>query len=158
MKKAGGKSMTTLEELATKVGQEIGVSEWIVVDQEMIDKFADATGDYQPVHNDPEAARHSPFGGTIAHGFLTLSLLTQLITKSDVDPTRGVRTVLNYGTNKVRFVSPLRSGSRIRARFKLQELVEKRPGQYQQVLDTMVEVEGSEKPALVAEWIFHRFT
>jgi acyl dehydratase len=144
-------------ELAAKTGEVIGVSEWLMVDQEMINKFADATGDHQFIHVNEEMAKMTPFGGTIAHGFLTLSLFPVLSAKSDCPKIDGVKMGVNYGGNKVRFLAPVRSGKNIRAHFKLLELVEKRPGQWQQTLEFTVEIEGEEKPALIAEWISQIF-
>ena len=139
------------------IGQELGVSPWITVDQDMIDKFAEATGDHQFIHVDPERAKMTPFGGTIAHGFLTLSLFPRLVAETDMPRPEGVKMGINYGGNKVRFLTPVRSGSKVRGRFKLVDLEEKRPGQWQQVLDFTVEIEGQDKPALIAEWISQFF-
>ena len=147
----------TPAELATKVGENIGVSEWILVDQEMINKFADATGDHQFIHINEEMAKQTPFGGTIAHGFLTLSLFPVMSAKSDCPKVSGVKMGVNYGGNKTRFLAPVRSGKRVRGHFKLLELAEKRPGQWQQTLEFTVEIEGEEKPALQAEWISQFF-
>ena len=147
----------TPQELQTKVGETIGTSEWVLVDQEMINKFADATGDHQFIHIDEEKAKLTPFGGTIAHGFLTLSLFPMLMAKSDCPRPAGVKMGVNYGGNKVRFLAPVRSGKRVRGHFKLLELDEKRPGQWQQTLEFTVEIEGEEKPALMAEWISQFF-
>ncbi len=144
-------------ELATKVGENIGISEWVLVDQEMINKFADATGDHQFIHVNEEMAKMTPFGGTIAHGFLTLSLFPLLSAKSDCPKVEGVKMGVNYGGNKARFLSPVRSGKRVRGHFKLLELVEKRPNQWQQTVEFTVEIEGEEKPALTAEWISQFF-
>lgn len=151
--------MTTVsvEELMGKAGEELGVSEWVTVDQEMIDKFADATGDHQFIHVNPEAAKMTPFGTTIAHGFLTLSLMPLLMQKSDIPRPEGVKMGVNYGGNKVRFIAPVKSGKRVRGRFRLLELIEKNPGQYQQTIEFTVEIEDEEKPALVAEWISQFF-
>lgn len=146
----------TIQELAQTVGQE-RVSDWVTVDQAMIDKFAEATGDHQFIHVNPEMAAMTPFGGTIAHGFLTLSLMPLLSSKTDMPRIEGVRMGVNYGGNKTRFLTPVRSGSRVRGRFKLLELVEKRPGQWQQTNEFTVEIEGQEKPALIAEWISQIF-
>lgn len=146
----------TIQERAAQAGQE-SVSEWVTVDQAMIDKFAEATGDHQFIHVDPERAAQTPFGGTIAHGFLTLSLMPMLAQRTDQPQIEGVRMGVNYGGNKVRFLTPVRSGSRVRGRFKLLELVEKRPGQWQQTNEFTVEIEGQEKPALIAEWISQIF-
>lgn len=145
----------TLEELQTLVGTVIGTSDWLLVDQARIDHFADTTEDHQFIHVDPEAAKATPFGGTIAHGFLTLSLLPPMMNGAIDKP--AVQMSLNYGFDKVRFLSPVRSGKRIRGRFKLLDLTEKRPGQWQQTVEVTVEIEGEDKPALLAEWIFLHF-
>ena len=147
----------TAQALAARVGQPLGVSEWVLVDQEMINKFAEATGDHQFIHVDPERAKATPFGGTIAHGFLTLSLMPLLAAKSDNPRVAGVKMGVNYGSNKLRFLAPVRAGKRVRAHFKLLELEEKRPGQWQQVLEVTVEIEGEDKPALICEWISQFF-
>jgi len=147
----------TPQQMKEMVGQTIGSSEWYLVDQETINKFADATGDHQFIHLDEEKAKLTPFGGTIAHGFLTLSLLPVLMAKSDVPRIAGVKMGVNYGGNKVRFLAPVRSGKRVRGHFKLLELDEKRPGQWQQTIEMSVEIEGEEKPALLAEWITQFF-
>ncbi|MBN2970801.1 MaoC family dehydratase [Roseomonas aeriglobus] len=123
----------------------------------MIDKFADATGDHQFIHTDPKRAAQTPFGGTIAHGFLTLSLMPLLASKTAAPEIAGVRMGVNYGGNKVRFLTPVRSGARVRGHFTLLELVEKRPGQWQQTSEFSVEIEGQDKPALIAEWISQIF-
>jgi len=148
---------TTPQELQTKVGQNIGTSEWVLVDQDMINKFADATGDHQFIHIDEEKAKLTPFGGTIAHGFLTLSLIPMLGARTDAPKIEGVKMGVNYGGNKVRFLAPVRSGKRVRSHVKLLELEEKRPGQWQQTNEITVEIEGEEKPALIAEWITQFF-
>ncbi|WP_033074725.1 MaoC family dehydratase [Sphingopyxis sp. MWB1] len=145
------------QEMTKLVGQQIGTSEWVLVDQDMINKFADATGDHQFIHIDEEKAKLTPFGGTIAHGFLTLSLFPLLAAKSDCPRAEGVKMGVNYGGNKVRFLAPVRSGKRVRGHFKLLALEEKRPGQWQQTLEFTVEIEGEEKPALMAEWISQFF-
>ena len=147
----------TPQEMEELVGKPLGTSEWVLVDQEMINKFADATGDHQFIHIDEEKAKLTPFGGTIAHGFLTLSLFPMLMAKSDCPRPAGVKMGVNYGGNKVRFLAPVRSGKRVRGHFKLLELDEKRPGQWQQTLEFTVEIEGEEKPALMAEWISQFF-
>ena len=151
--------MTTItaQEMAGRIGQE-SVSEWVEVTQEMINKFADATGDHQFIHLDPEKAAMTPFGGTIAHGFLTLSLMPLLSSKI-IDPVSvaGVKMGVNYGGNKVRFLTPVRSGKRVRGRFKLLEFAEKRPGQWQQTNEFSVGIEGEDKPAMIAEWISQIF-
>ncbi|PTD24192.1 nodulation protein NodN [Sphingomonas fennica] len=129
----------------------------MLIDQAMIDRFADATGDHQFIHVDPERAKQTPFGGTIAHGFLTLSLLPVMREKSDVPTIEGLKMGLNYGGNKVRFLTPVPSGSRVRGHFKLLEFAEKGPGRYQETAELSVEIEGKDKPALIAEWIAQIF-
>ena len=143
----------TIDEMKQRIGSET-VSDWVEVTQAMIDRFAEATGDHQFIHVDPERAAQAPFGGTIAHGFLTLSLMPLLSSKV-ADPAKldGVKMGVNYGGNKVRFLTPVRSGSRVRGRFKLVEFDEKRPGQFQQTTEFTVEIEGQDKPAMIAEWI-----
>ena len=147
----------TPQELQTKVGQTIGTSVWVLVDQDMINKFADATGDHQFIHIDEEKAKLTPFGGTIAHGFLTLSLIPMLGQKTEAPKIEGIKMGVNYGGNKVRFLAPVRSGKRVRSHVKLLELDEKRPGQWQQTNEITIEIEGEEKPALIAEWISQFF-
>jgi acyl dehydratase len=147
----------TVDEMKDRIGTET-VSEWVEVTQAMIDKFADATGDHQFIHIDPDMAKMTPFGGTIAHGFLTLSLMPLLSSKVvDAPKLHGVKMGVNYGGNKVRFLTPVRSGSKVRGRFKLIEFDEKRPGQWQQTNEFTVEIEGQEKPAMIAEWISQIF-
>ena len=143
----------TPQELAAKTGEVIGVSDWFAVTQERINMFADATGDHQFIHIDEEKAKHTPFGGTIAHGFLTLSLLPVLGAMTEGARVDGIKMGVNYGGNKTRFISPVRAGKRVRAHTKLLELVEKRPGQWQQTNEITIEIEGEDKPALICEWI-----
>jgi acyl dehydratase len=147
----------TTEELKSKVGQHLGTSDWLTVTQEMIDKFADATGDHQFIHVDPVRAAQTPFGGTIAHGFLSLSLMPQLTQMADLPRAEGVKMGVNYGGNKTRFLAPVRSGKRVRGHFKLLEIEEKRPGQWQQAVEYTLEIEGEDKPALIAEWVSQFF-
>ena len=147
----------TPQDLAAKAGETIGTSEWFEVSQERINQFAEATGDHQFIHINPEAAKMTPFGTTIAHGFLTLSLIPVLRQKSDCPRPDGVKMGVNYGGNKVRFLAPVKSGKRVRAHFKLLELVEKRPGQWQETMETTIEIEGEDKPALIAEWMSQFF-
>ena len=144
-----------LQDLQARTGESIGASDWFLIDQDRIDHFADTTEDHQFIHVDPEAAKATPFGQTIAHGFLTLSMLAPLMDSALEKP--AVQMSVNYGFNKVRFLSPVKSGKRIRGHFKLLELVEKRPGQWQQTVEVTVEIEGEDKPALLAEWIFQHF-
>ncbi len=147
----------TVNEMKARIGTET-VSDWVEVTQAMIDTFADATGDHQFIHVDPAAAAQTPFGGTIAHGFLTLSLMPLLASKvPDAPRLAGVKMGVNYGGNKVRFLTPVSSGSRIRGHFKLIEFDEKRPGQFQQTNEFTVEIEGQPKPAMIAEWISQIF-
>jgi acyl dehydratase len=143
--------MKSLKDLEGREGQEIGVSPWLEVTQERIDTFAKAIDDFQWIHVDPARAAKSPFGGTIAHGFLTLSLLSHLAesTFSFSDRRMGI----NYGLNRVRFTAPLKSGTRVRGRFTLNKL-EKLDGNGVQVTwNAVVEAEGADKPVLVAEWL-----
>ena len=146
----------TIQQLAARTGEE-RVSDWVEVTQAMIDKFAEATGDHQFIHVDPAAAAMTPFGGTIAHGFLTLSLMPLLNSLTPQPRIEGVKMGVNYGGNKVRFLTPVRSGKRVRGRFKTLELAEKRPGQWQQTVEFTVEIEGEDKPAMIAEWISQIF-
>ena len=139
------------------VGEVVGTSAWVEVTQERINQFAEATGDFQFIHIDEEKAKLTPFGGTIAHGFLTLSLIPLLTMESDCPRPEGVKMGVNYGGNKTRFLAPVRSGKRVRGVFKLLELDEKRPGQWQQTMEITVEIEGEEKPALICEWITQFF-
>jgi acyl dehydratase len=146
-------AIVTAAELKAMTGEVIGVSDWLTIDQPMIDKFADATGDHQFIHVDIVRAAQTPFGGTIAHGFLTLSLMVKLQETADLPLLAGVTMGINYGGNRCRFLAPVRSGKRVRGHFRLIELVEKRPGQFQQTVEYTVEIEGEDKPALIAEWI-----
>jgi acyl dehydratase len=139
-------------EYETMIGKEIGVSDWIQIDQARINAFADITIDPQYIHVDPEAAKASPFGGTIAHGFLTLSLLSAMAenTLPTIDDTK---TKVNFGFNSVRFVAPVRSGKRVRGRFVLKAVGMRSPGVVQSTFAVTVEIEQEPKPALVAEWL-----
>lgn len=142
----------SVKQMAESIGTE-HVSDWVEITQEMIDKFADATGDHQFIHVNPELAAKTPFGGTIAHGFLTLSLMPMLVAKADIPGIEGVKMGVNYGGNKTRFITPVRSGKRVRGRFKLLSFTERHPNVWEHVQEYTVEIEGEEKPALVAEWI-----
>jgi len=147
----------TVDQMKARIGTET-VSDWVEVTQAMIDQFAEATGDHQFIHTDPAAAAQTPFGGTIAHGFLTLSLMPLLSSKvPDAPRLEGVKMGVNYGGNTVRFLTPVRSGSRVRGRFTLLAFDEKRPGQFQQTNAFAVEIEGQSKPAMIAEWISQIF-
>jgi len=143
-----------LQDLQASVGQAIGTSGWVLIDQDRINKFADTTDDHQFIHVDVEAAKKTPFGGTIAHGFLTLSLLPSLMNQLE---KVEVQMTVNYGFNKMRFLSPVKTGKRVRGHFKLMELEEKRPGQWQQITEVTIEIEGEDKPALIAEWILQHY-
>ncbi len=148
--------MASSGEILAMLGMPL-VSGWVVIDQDRISRFADVTNDHQFIHVDPEAAKASPFGGTVAHGLLTLSLLPGLA--NDVLPVlRGAKMGANYGYNKIRFVAPVRAGKRVRAGFTITAFDEVKPGRWQMVTDVAVEIEGEEKPALTAEWITQTFT
>ncbi|MDQ8757495.1 MaoC family dehydratase [Sphingosinicella sp. LHD-64] len=149
--------VASIDEIKERIGTEIGVSDWILVDQARINAFADDTEDHQFIHVDPEAAAKTPFGGTIAHGFLTLSLLSRMAADAMLRP-ETIRMGVNYGFEKVRFLAPVRSGRRVRGRFVLAAFDEKRPGQYQFTHIVTVEIEGEDKPALIADWIGQIFT
>lgn len=149
--------MPTVHELVQRIGDEIGLSDWLLVDQARIDAFAAATDDRQFIHVDPERAAQTPFGGTIAHGFLTLSLIPTLADRAPGMQPDGVRMGVNYGSDRLRFLTPVRAGARIRARFRLLALDEKRPGQWQQTNEVTVEIEGGDKPALVCHSISQLF-
>ena len=149
--------VASFEEIKDKIGTEIGVSDWILIDQARIDTFAAVTEDHQFIHVDPESAAQTPFGDTIAHGFLTLSLLSRMAASVMLIPPT-VKMAVNYGFEKVRFIAPVRSGKRIRGRFTLTSAEEKRPGQWQFLHHVAVEIEGEDKPALTADWIGLIFT
>lgn len=139
-----------VDELASHVGTETGRSEWFTIDQDRIDAFAEATEDRQWIHVDEEAAAAGPFGATIAHGFLTLSLLSYLSTMSSIMP-EGAGMLVNYGSDKIRYLTPVRVGSRIRTVSTLADVTEKSPGRLLLTSHVVVEIEGEERPALVAD-------
>ena len=149
--------IASLDEIRAKVGQTVGVSDWIEVGQDRISEFAEATEDRQFIHTDPEAATQTPFGGTIAHGFLSLSLLSRMGSEVLLAPD-GVKMALNYGLDRVRFLAPVRSGKRVRGRFTLDSAEEKAPGQILFRYTVTVEIEGEDKPALTAQWLGLIFT
>jgi len=149
--------VASLDKIRATVGTEIGVSPWIEIGQGSIDRFADITGDHQFIHVDPDAASRTPFGGTVAHGFLTLSLLSQMAAHVMLVPDT-LKMAANYGFEKVRFLAPVRSGKRVRGRFTLVGMEEKRPGEWRFLHNVTVEIEGEDKPALIAEWIGLIFT
>ena len=144
--------VASLDEIRARIGQEVGVSSWLTVDQARIDAFADATEDRQFIHVDPESAAQTPFGGTIAHGFLSLSLLSRMAVEATLLPD-GLKMAVNYGFDRVRFLAPVRSGRRVRGRFTLDSVAEKAPGQYLMRHTVTVKIEGEDKPALTAEWL-----
>ncbi len=149
------KHFAKLQELQAMVGQEIGLSDWITVDQKRIDQFAEATGDHQWIHVDPVKAAKGPFGKTVAHGFLTLSLLPEMFAGAfDIG---DVRMGVNYGLNKVRFTAPVPSGGRVRGRFVLREYLPI-DGGAQLTVEATIELEGSSKPACIADSISRRYT
>ena len=149
--------LASLEEIRARVGNEVGTSSWLTIDQHRIEEFADATEDRQFIHVDPEAAAKTPFGGTIAHGFLTLSLLSRMAAEATFIP-EGVKMAVNYGFDRVRFLSPVKSGKRVRGRFALDSIEEKAPGQWLLRHNVTVEIEGEDKPALTAVWLGLMFT
>lgn len=138
------------------IGHTTEPTDWLTVEQSRIDQFAECTLDRQFIHIDPEAAKQTPFGSTIAHGFLTLSLLSHFAEQMAVG-IEGVKMGVNYGLDKVRFINPVKVNSNIRARGKILDILEKNPGQYQFKLEVTIEIEGESKPALIAEWLFMQF-
>ena len=141
-----------LDEIRARVGEEIGTSGWITVDQGRIDAFAKATEDRQFIHVAPELAVQTPFGGTVAHGFLSLSLLSRMAAEVMLVPG-GLKMVVNYGCERVRFLAPVRSGKRVRGRFTLECVEEKAPGQLLVRHLVTVEIEDEDRPALVGQWL-----
>ena len=149
--------VANLDEIRSRVGDEIGVSSWLTVDQERIHAFAEATEDRQFIHPDPDAAAQTPFGGTIAHGFLSLSLMSRMGAEAMLIP-EGAKMAVNYGLDRVRFLAPVPSGARVRGRFTLDSVEEKAPRQLLFRHTVAVEIEGAEKPALTAVWLGLIFT
>ena len=144
--------VASLDDIRSRIGQEVGVSGWLLVAQARIDAFADATEDRQFIHVDPDAAAQTPFGGTIAHGFLSLSLLSRMAAEAMLLPD-SLKMAVNYGFERVRFIAPVRSGARVRGRFVLDSVEEKGPGQVLMRHNVTVEIEGETKPALTALWL-----
>jgi acyl dehydratase len=144
--------IASIAEIRARVGSETGVSEWLTVHQARIDAFAEATEDRQFIHTDPAAAAQTPFGGTIAHGFLTLSLLSRMGAEAMLLPDT-LQMAVNYGFDRIRFLAPVPAGKRVRGRFRLDSAEEKAPGQILLRHHVTVEIEGEEKPALTADWI-----
>ncbi len=145
-------NIVTKEELLASKGKDLGHSDWFQIDQARINAFADATLDHQFIHIDPEAAAKTPFGGTIAHGFLTLSMLPFLMKELTMIPQNVVMGI-NYGFNSLRFLNPVTVNSKIRAAATIMEVVEKNPGQFLVTYGISIEIEGADKPALVAQWL-----
>lgn len=145
------RTFQSVAELAAAKGETIGPSDWVIITQHDVNLFADATGDHQWIHVDPEKAAQGPFGGTIAHGFMTLSLLPRLF--HEMYEVKGIRLAINYGLNKVRFPAPVPVGAKVRASSVLADIQDLGSGTVQATLSTTVEVEGSDKPACVAESI-----
>ena len=137
-------------ELNDYVGKELGRSEWLTIDQERINLFAEATGDFQFIHVDPVKAAQTPFGSTIAHGFLSLSLMPKLMEDILILP-EGVKMVVNYGLDSVRFIQPVKVNSKVRLKVDMVEVTEKKPGQWLLKATATLEIEGSDKPAYIAE-------
>ncbi|MBC3411354.1 MULTISPECIES: MaoC family dehydratase [Pseudomonas] len=137
-------------ELSQYVGKELGHSEWLKIDQQRINLFAEATGDFQFIHVDPAKAAKTPFGSTIAHGFLTLSLIPKLMEDILVLP-EGLKMVVNYGLDSVRFIQPVKVDSQVRLKVELKEVTEKKPGQWLLKATATLEIQGEEKPAYIAE-------
>lgn len=144
-------------DFARAIGTETQATDWFQIDQDRINAFADCTLDHQFIHVDPETAAKSPFGSTIAHGFLSLSMLSYFAEQLEV-VMEGVKMGVNYGLDKVRFINPVKVDQRVRARAKVLDVLEKNPGQFQLKLEVTVEIEGQDKPALIAEWLVMQFT
>jgi len=148
----GPTKMMSADALSARVGTVLGTSEWIRIDQDMIDAFADLTQDHYYIHVDPVRAASTPFAGTIAHGFLTLSMLSVMAYQT-CPTVEGTRTTINYGFNRLRFVAPVRTGSRVRGRFVLKSFGVQPGSRWRSIYEVTVEIEGERRPALVAEWI-----
>ena len=149
--------VVSLDELQGRIGTEVGVSDWLPIDQARIDAFADATEDRQFIHVDLAAAAQTPFGGTVAHGFLSLAMLSRMAAEAMLVPD-NVKMAVNYGLDRVRFIAPVRSGKRIRGHFVLDAIEEKALGQMLLRHTVTVEIEGVDKPALTAQWLGLIFT
>jgi acyl dehydratase len=152
MKEVSLLPQTSPEAMRARIGEDFGASEWWTIDQSMVDAFATLTRDTYFIHTDPEKARReTPYGGTIAHGFLTLSLLAQMAYQV-VPPVAGTTTGVNYGFDRLRFVAPVPTGSRVRAHFRLRDF-DAQPKRWTATWDVTVEIDGAGKPALVAQWL-----
>lgn len=151
------KTVTT-DQITSFIGKEMGASEWFAIDQARINAFADATLDHQFIHVDPDKAKFTPFGTTIAHGFLSLSLLPHFQSSmSELIVPAGLKMGMNYGFDKIRFLAPVKVNSRVRGVAKLKDAVEKNPGQWLFTLEFSVEIEGESKPALISDWLLMYF-
>ena len=142
--------LVPVAQLQDYVGKELGRSEWLTIDQQRINQFAECTGDHQFIHVDPVKAKHTPFGSTIAHGFLSLSLILVLLEKLMLGP-EGMKMAVNYGLDSVRFIQPVKVDSRVRLAAKVLDITEKRPGQWLIKIEATLEIEGQDKPAYIAE-------
>ncbi|VXC81507.1 putative enoyl-CoA hydratase 1 [Pseudomonas sp. 8Z] len=142
--------LVPVAELKDHIGKELGKSDWLTIDQQRINQFAECTGDHQFIHVDPEKAKHTPFGSTIAHGFLSLSLIPMLMENIMVLP-QGLKMAVNYGMDSVRFIQPVKVDSRVRLVVTLTDANEKNPGQWLLKARAVLEIEGQEKPAYIAE-------
>lgn len=140
----------TVSDLPSFIGKDLGHSEWMLIDQERVNQFADCTGDHQFIHLDEEKAKQTPFGGTIAHGFLSLSLIPALSAGLAIRP-EGLKMAVNYGLDSVRFIQPVRVGSRVRMQLTVVDVTEKNPGQWLVKSRATLEIEGVDKPAYIAE-------
>lgn len=140
------------EDLQSWIGKETEPSDWLEVSQERINQFADCTLDHQFIHIDPDKAKETPFGGTIAHGFLSLSLLSHFSEQYSL-VIDGFQMGINYGFDKIRFLAPVKAGKRVRAKARIMEIDETKPGQFRMKSEVTVEIEGESKPALIAEWL-----
>ena len=142
--------LVPVAQLQDYVGKELGRSEWLTIDQQRINQFAECTGDHQFIHVDPVKAKHTPFGSTIAHGFLSLSLIPVLLEKLMLVP-EGMKMAVNYGLDSVRFIQPVKVDSRVRLAAKVLDITEKRPGRWLIKIEATLEIEGQDKPAYIAE-------
>lgn len=149
--------MLSPEAAKALVGTDLGASDWYSIDQEMVNKFADLTNDHQFIHVNPEAAKMTPFGGTIVHGFFTLSMLAGLQPEGAI-VLEGIKMGVNYGCDRIRFLEPVPVGSRIRARHKLKAIEDKGGGRWLLTSEITIEIEGKDKPALIADWLGMQFT
>lgn len=148
--------MLSPEAAKALIGTDLGASDWYLIDQEMVNKFADLTNDHQFIHVNPDAAKMTPFGGTIVHGFFTLSMLAGLQPEGAI-VLDGIKMGVNYGCDRIRFLEPVPVGSRIRARHKLKAIEDKGGGRWLLTSEVTIEIEGKDKPALIADWLGMQF-